>query len=72
MLRALRAEFVPNKVVLFRPDGKSPDIVQLAEFTQYQRSKEGQATVYVCRDYNCELPTTDVDTMLKLLTTRPE
>jgi hypothetical protein len=67
MLRALREQFVPSKVVLFRPDGESPDIARLAEFTRYQRSIDGKATAYVCHNYNCKFPTTDVDAMLRSL-----
>jgi uncharacterized protein YyaL (SSP411 family) len=67
MLTALRAEFVPNKVVLLRPPEESPEIVRLAEFTKYHLSLNGQATAYVCLNYYCELPTTDVNKMLKLL-----
>ena len=68
MLRALRAQFVPNKVVLFRPSAEeSPDIMKLAEFIKYQRSIDGKATAYVCLNYNCQLPTTDPSTMLQLL-----
>ncbi len=67
MLRALRAGFIPNKVVLFRPDGQSPAISRLADFTRYQESVDGKATAYVCRSYNCEFPTTDADAMLDLL-----
>jgi uncharacterized protein YyaL (SSP411 family) len=67
MLRALREQFLPSKVVLFRPDGESPHIARLAEFTRYQRSIDGKATAYVCRHHNCEFPTTDVDAMLELL-----
>jgi len=68
ILRVLRTQFVPGKVVLFRPDEEeSPDIAGLAEFTRYQRRIDSKATVYVCLDYHCQLPTTDVDTMLELL-----
>jgi uncharacterized protein YyaL (SSP411 family) len=71
MLRALREQFVPSKVVLFRPAGESPDIARLAEFTRYQRSIDGKATAYVCRHYNCEVPTTDAGAMLKSLAAVP-
>jgi hypothetical protein len=67
MLAALRSEFVPNKVVLLRPPGKSPEIIRLAEFVKYHGSINGQATAYVCLNYYCELPTTDIDKMLELL-----
>jgi uncharacterized protein YyaL (SSP411 family) len=68
MLSALRDRYLPRKVVLFRPEGRvRPDIVHLAEFTRHQRSIDGRATAYVCLNYNCQLPTTDLSTMLELL-----
>ena len=68
MLRALRAPFLPNKVVLFRPHEKeSPQITALAEYVKYQPSINGKASAYVCRSCQCELPTTDSHQMLELL-----
>ena len=68
MLRALRAPFLPNKVVLFRPhEEETPQITALAEYVKYQPSINGKATAYVCRSYQCELPTTDSHQMLELL-----
>ncbi len=68
MLEALRKHFIPNKVVLLKPDDqKSPDIIRLAEFTKDQSSIDGKATAYVCLDYACKLPTTDAEKMLELL-----
>jgi len=67
MLSALRAEFIPNKVVLLRPPGESPEIVRLAGYIKNYTSWNGQATAYVCLNYYCELPTTDISQMLALL-----
>lgn len=68
MLKALRSNFLPNKVMLFRAaDNESPEITRLAEFTRELPGKEGIATAYVCKDYKCSLPTTDVRKMLDLL-----
>ncbi len=68
MLKALRKEFIPNKVMLFRPAGvELPEIARLAEFTKHLSSKEGRATAYVCQNYSCQLPTTDIRKMLELL-----
>ena len=64
MLQSLRSLFAPNKVVIFRPDGESPPIVKIAEFTAPQTSLDGKATAYVCLNYACLLPTTDPDVML--------
>jgi len=71
MAKALRTRFLPNKVVLLNPgERESPEIAKLAEFTKNQSSINGRATAYVCMNYNCKLPTTDIDKMLQLLNVR--
>jgi uncharacterized protein YyaL (SSP411 family) len=68
MLRALRRRLIPNMVVILRPtDAKDPEIVRLAPFTEFQVALDGKATAYVCRDFACSLPTTDIAKMLSLL-----
>ena len=68
MLSSLREEFIPNKVVLFRPDtDEKPPIVQMAEYTENQRSIDGKATAYVCRNFACKQPTNDPKQMLKFI-----
>ncbi len=64
MLSALRSEFIPGKVVVFRPETGETGI---AGYTKDLVSKEGRATAYVCRNYSCKLPTTDAGEMLELL-----
>jgi uncharacterized protein YyaL (SSP411 family) len=71
MVKALGTRFLPNKVVLLNPDGReSLEIAKLAEFTRNQSSIGGKATAYVCMNYNCKLPTTDINKMLELLNVR--
>jgi uncharacterized protein YyaL (SSP411 family) len=71
MAKALRTRFLPNKVVLLNPtDRESTGIVKLAEFTKNQSSIGGKATAYVCLNYSCKSPTTDINKMLELLTAR--
>jgi len=68
MLTALMSQFVPNKVVLLNPsEQESPEIGQLAEFTKYQTSIGNKATAYVCLNYHCKSPATDINKMLELL-----
>jgi uncharacterized protein YyaL (SSP411 family) len=68
MLKALQEKFVPNKVVIFRPSEiESPEIIHFAKFTKNLSSKEGKATAYVCRNYECALPTTSIESMLRSL-----
>jgi hypothetical protein len=67
MLEELWTYFIPNKVLVFRPEGTDPEITTLAAYTKMQVLIEGKATAYVCRNYECQLPTTEVDEMLKRL-----
>lgn len=68
MLRELGRLFLPNKVVILRPsDETAAQIEAIAEYTKHQQGIDSKATAYVCRNYNCELPTTDPKKMVELL-----
>ena len=68
LLAAINRPFIPNKIVLLRPGGEvSPEIDTFAPFTKHYSATDGKATAYVCRNYNCQLPTTDINTTLALL-----
>ena len=68
MLEAMRGIFVPNKVVvLHTPGQKPPSINDIIPFVADYSSIGGKATAYVCLNYNCQLPTKNIGSMLKLL-----
>jgi uncharacterized protein YyaL (SSP411 family) len=67
MAAELSRRFIPSKVVVFRPEEESEAVVAIAPYTKSQSAVNGDATAYVCRNYACELPTTDIDKMLELL-----
>jgi hypothetical protein len=66
MLAALRKPFLPGKVVLLRPadKNKAAAIIRLAPYTEFMVAKNDRATAYVCTDFVCKLPTTDINQML--------
>ncbi|MFW5936248.1 MAG: thioredoxin domain-containing protein, partial [Candidatus Hadarchaeota archaeon] len=64
MLESLRQEFIPRTVVLLKSGEELDDISGL---TSSLGSGESKATAYVCRDYRCNLPTTDPGKMMELL-----
>ena len=66
MLAALRKPFLPGKVVVLRPADKTKAaaIIRLAPYTEFMVAKNGRATAYVCTDFICKLPTTDIGQML--------
>ena len=49
---------------------KARDITKLAEFKKNQVAQNGDATAYVCVNYNCNLPTSNIDKMVELLKVR--
>ena len=68
MLKAVSKPFVPNKIVILHPtEQKDADIVRIAAFTKNQLKVGGRATAYICQNYSCRQPTTDINKMLELL-----
>src|SRR5260370_34799514 len=58
MLKALRKQFIPNKVVILKPtEQKDAEITRLAESTKYQNSRDAKAPAYVCLTDACKRPT---------------
>jgi hypothetical protein len=67
MLATLRLEFIPNKVLVFKPSSESGEgISKISKFTDKLTAIDGKATAYVCRNFQCSLPTTDPASMLEL------
>lgn len=67
MLQVLRTEFIPNKIIHLKATNVS-DLQKLASFVQDMKPIDKKATVYVCRNFTCSAPTTDLNqlrTMIK-------
>ncbi|MEW5899799.1 MAG: thioredoxin domain-containing protein, partial [Bacillota bacterium] len=61
MISAVQQMFLPESVVIFKPEGEAgTKIGKLAPFTKENRAIGGLATAYVCQDYACRAPVTDV------------
>lgn len=66
MINAVRKNYTPSKVVLTK-GSESDEIVEIAGFTKSQSMIDGKATAYVCLNQICNLPTTDINKMVELL-----
>ena len=64
MISALRKEYLPSAVVILKA---GPSIARIAPYTEYYTAIDSQATAYVCQNFTCNLPTTDVETMMSQL-----
>ncbi len=61
MRRELHREFIPNKIVLLVDGADSQQFLgRSLPFIRELKRLEGKATVYVCQDYACQLPTNDM------------
>jgi hypothetical protein len=66
ILSFIREKFIPNKVILFKEEERQ-DIVNIAKFTGDQKSLNGKTTVYVCENFNCKIPVTELKELENLL-----
>ncbi|PKN88750.1 MAG: hypothetical protein CVU51_03465 [Deltaproteobacteria bacterium HGW-Deltaproteobacteria-1] len=72
MIGVLRKSFVPNKVVVFLPEGPSrQEMEAVAPFLKSYSSIHGHTTAYVCSNYSCSPPTSDASRMIDLLCGEP-
>jgi uncharacterized protein YyaL (SSP411 family) len=68
LLDVVHSRYLPQSVVLVVPDGDAgTSIRKLAPFAENYASIDGKAAAYVCRNYQCQLPTTDPDKLGELL-----
>ena len=53
-------------MVVLRPADTraAAEIIRMAPYTEFMAPKTGRATAYVCTDFVCKLPTTDISQML--------
>ncbi len=68
LLRALGIRYLPDTVTLFRPvtdAGERPPVVSLIPALESYSMIDGAAAAYVCQDFACQSPTTDVAAMLQ-------
>lgn len=65
MIAALRKGFRPNQVILLRTPENAEALAKLAPYTETQLSIDGKATAYICRNFACKVPSTEVGKMLE-------
>ncbi|MBE9524986.1 MAG: thioredoxin domain-containing protein [Chloroflexi bacterium] len=67
MLKAIRGIYSPNKVVILRHPRDDAPIIEFAEFTRHHRAIDEKSTAFVCMNYLCHQPTTDIEQVLSML-----
>ncbi len=67
MATAVRGRWEPRSVLLFHPEKGAKEIETLVSYIKENRSVDGKATAYVCRNFACELPVTSAEALLDKL-----
>jgi uncharacterized protein YyaL (SSP411 family) len=70
MLNAVLEPFLPDSIVLLAEGGASQAfLASRVDFFKNLRRLTGKATAYVCQNFACQVPTSDLAAMQKLLVT---
>ena len=72
LLDVLRRTFAPNRVISIVEDGEERKAhAKLIPLLRYKVAQKGKATVYVCQNQVCKLPTSDPKVLAEQLEQRP-
>ena len=71
ILQVIRTRFIPNKVILIKKENDT-SLENLAEYTEGMKTIDGKTTVYVCKNFSCNYPTTDLKKVLTYLGERDD
>ncbi|MEC3672418.1 AGE family epimerase/isomerase [Bacillus safensis] len=65
LLQALRKRFMPFDIILTAETGNA--LAKLAPFAKDYKTIGGKTTVYICENYSCRQPITDIDEVMEQL-----
>jgi uncharacterized protein YyaL (SSP411 family) len=69
LVRAVHEIYLPNKILLLADGAEGQKVLgSRLEFIREVQPLGGKATAFVCENYTCQLPTTDLNTLRKQLT----
>ncbi|HVZ80118.1 MAG TPA: thioredoxin domain-containing protein [bacterium] len=66
-LKVLWKAFLPSKVLVACEDAQVKGMVRLVPWAEGRSSQGGRTAIYVCRNYQCQLPVADPKKALELL-----
>src|SRR3972149_5379686 len=66
ILNYINQKFIPNKILILKEESDD-SISEIAPFIKNQHTINGKTTVYVCENYNCKMPVTELSELEELL-----
>jgi len=71
LLRLVHDRFIPNKVLALADGGPTQDeLARVVPVVAEKTRRNGRATIYICKNYACRLPTSDPQVAAALLDRR--
>ena len=67
LIQQIRENYSPNKVVLFKDISDPDPLVEIASWIKAHSMMDGKPTFYVCENFACKRPTTNIKTVLTYL-----
>jgi hypothetical protein len=67
LIRLINQSTILDTLVLSKPVDQESDITRLAPFTSDLQPVNNRATAYLCRDYQCAMPTNDKEELVRKL-----
>ena len=68
MMKMINSYYLPNKVVILKdPELHDTAIDSLFPYAKDFTQIDNQVTVYACKNYQCQLPTTDINRIREIL-----
>jgi len=67
VLKEIYQKFLPNKVIILVDDNSRTYFTNYLPFLKDMTMIDGRTTVYICKNYSCQLPTNELEKVLELL-----
>jgi len=67
LIDVLRNNFLPNSVLIVKNEDNKERLKELIEFISSMEKVDGKATAYVCENFTCEEPTTEIEKFKEIL-----
>ncbi len=67
MLSVIYETYVPNSVILLKSSPTAGKISEIAPYTTSLKSIDNHSTAYVCTQFSCSQPTTDVEELKEMI-----
>ena len=64
ILRSIQDHYVPHRVILFKDMSSPGTLEKVAPWTRSHTMRDGRPTIYVCENFACQQPTTDINVAL--------